>query len=168
MSRAVLVAGIGNIFLGDDGFGVEVARRLAVEPQFDSVTVMDVGIRSLHLVYELLEPPRLLLVVDAVRRGQRPGTIFLIEPTIEDMPETTTDAHGMNLETVLSAVKSLGAEAPRVLLVGCEPEFTGERLGLSAAVEDAIPRALDMVRRVIARELMDPAAAGKETTTWVQ
>jgi hydrogenase maturation protease len=149
----VLVAGIGNIFFGDDGFGVEVARRLVQDTQPAGVTVVDVGIRALHLAYTLLDRPDLLLVIDAVSRGQPAGTLFLIEPADDDPDAALAGAHGMTLGSVLATVRGLGGEPPRVLLVGCEPEFLGERLGLSDVVEAAIPGAMELVRDTIMREV---------------
>ncbi|HEX3904464.1 MAG TPA: hydrogenase maturation protease [Polyangia bacterium] len=166
MTARVLVAGIGNVFLGDDGFGVEVVRRLARGPLPDGVTVSDVGIRSLHLAYALLDRPELLVVVDAVSRGEAPGTLYLIDPNEPNKPNKPNDpneaavspneipdAHGMSVETVLAAVRTLGGEPPPTLIVGCEPAFIGERMGLSPAVEDALPRAGNMIRATIARQL---------------
>jgi hydrogenase maturation protease len=153
MSARVLVAGIGNVFLGDDGFGPEVARRLAAVPLPDDVAVLDVGIRALHLAFALLDAPRLLVLVDAVSRGEPPGTLFLIEPRPSQHPtDSVPDAHGMTLDTVLAAVRNLGGELPPTRLVGCEPAFVGERMGLSPAVEEALPRAVEMVRRAITEE----------------
>jgi hydrogenase maturation protease len=161
MSDRVLVAGIGNIFFGDDGFGVELVRRLAREPVPEGVTVADIGIRSLHLAFALLDRPGLLLVVDAVSRGGPPGTIYLIRPSAEAAHTGIPDAHAMNLETVVAAVRSLGGEPPPIVVVGCEPEFIGERVGLSPAVERALPHATALIHRTIAEELekADPRAA---------
>jgi hydrogenase maturation protease len=160
----VLVAGVGNLFLGDDGFGVEVARRLAKETLPAGVAVADYGVRALHLAYALLDGPERLIVVDAVSRGERPGTLYLIEPKLEAAEAEIPDAHGMSLSLVAGVVRSLGGALPRVRLVGCEPAFVGERMGLSPAVEDALPRALAMVRRAMTEDehgtsrLQDPQA----------
>jgi len=153
----ILVACIGNVFLGDDGFGVEVAGRLADRPLPDGVVVLDIGVRALHLAFELLDRPGLLLVVDAVDRGERPGTVTLIEPVTDVDVDAdagaaeVADAHGMNLTTVLTAVRNLGGQMPPVLLVGCQPEFVGERMGLSPTVEGAVPRAVALVEATITR-----------------
>jgi hydrogenase maturation protease len=151
----ILVAGAGNVFLGDDGFGVAVVARLAREPLPEGVLVRDYGIRSLHLAYELLEPPRLLIVVDALARGQPPGTLFVIE---RDEAEEAAllgaaDPHGLTLPAVFAGVAALGITLPRVLVVGCEPAVLGEALGLSAPVEQAVEPAAQLVRDLIAREL---------------
>jgi hydrogenase maturation protease len=157
MSARVVVAGIGNVFLGDDGFGVEVAGRLADRPLPDGVVVLDIGVRALHLAFELLDRPGLLLVVDAVDRGERPGTVTLIEPSLDAAAADAggaggvADAHSMNLTTVLTTVRNLGGQMPPVLLVGCQPEFIGERMGLSPTVLGAVPGAVALVESTIAR-----------------
>jgi hydrogenase maturation protease len=150
---SVLVAGAGNIFRGDDGFGVEVARRLAEAPLPPGVSVQDYGIRALHLAYALLEPPDLLIVADAVSRGEAPGTLYLIEPDALGDTGALADPHGMSLTTVFDGVRALGGTLPRVLIVGCEPAELGETMGLSGPVEAAIAPAVRMIREVLAREL---------------
>ena len=171
MSARVLVAGIGNMLLGDDGFGVEVARRLSSMALPDDIEVMDAGIRGLHLAYRIADGCELLIAVDAVRRGGTPGTVYLIAPEIAEEDGAATaaaggggsgggfhgsaapDAHGMDLESVFAVVRSLGASIPHVLLVGCEPASVEERVGLSAAVaravEPAMARILDMARLLV-------------------
>jgi hydrogenase maturation protease len=156
VSARILVAGIGNVFLGDDGFGVEVARRLARGGVPAEVAVSEVGIRSLHLAYALLDRPELLIVVDAVRRGEPPGTLYLIQPdelAAARAEAEVPDAHGMSLPAALAMLRTLGGQPPPILLVGCEPEFVGERLGLGPIVESALPAAEGMVRAAIARQL---------------
>lgn len=161
MSARILIAGIGDSFHGDAGFGVEVARRLETYPLPDGVTVADVGIRSLHLASAMLDRPNLLLVIDAVRRGGAPGTIYLMDvselasATPRDLPET----RGMSITTVVTAAWTLGGKSPPILLVGCEPEFVGERRGLSPIVKRAVPKAEDLIRGTIARWL--GSAAGQ-------
>jgi hydrogenase maturation protease len=154
----VLVAGAGNIFRGDDGFGVAVAGRLAREPLPAGVTVRDFGIRGLHLAYELLDPPGLLIVVDAVSRGEPPGTLFVIEPEVE--PATTADPHGMDLRAVFASVGAMGGALPRVLIVGCEPADLSETMGLSPAVERAVEPAVELLRTMVERELAAGATGG--------
>jgi hydrogenase maturation protease len=163
VSDDVLVAGIGNVFLGDDGFGVEVARQLAAGPPIDGASVVDFGIRALHLSYALLDPPRLLLVVDACSRGEAPGTLFVLEP--EDLPEddgALADAHSMSLDTVLRSLRSLGGAPPPLRIVACEPACLDEGMGLSDAVARAVPRAVELVRREIARARMDSTATQQD------
>lgn len=155
MSRAaprVLVAGVGNVFFRDDGFGVAVARALASPPPPPGVVVRDFGIRGLHLAYELLVPPGLLLVVDAVPHGAEPGAVCLLEPDTA-ASAAAGDAHGMDLPSVFATVRAMGGRLPRVLLIGCEPADIGEGMGLSPAVERAVPAAAALARRVIDRAL---------------
>jgi hydrogenase maturation protease len=153
MSARVLVAGIGNVFLGDDGFGVEVASRLVARPLAPGVVVADVGVRALHLAFDLLDKPAALLIVDAVDRGDPPGTLSLIEPRVDDTTAGVADAHGMNLATVLGALRALGGEVPPLLLVGCQPAFVGEHMGLSPVVARAVPDAVALVERTLTRLL---------------
>lgn len=166
MGPRIVVAGIGNIFLGDDAFGVEVANRLKNEPLPPAVSVVDVGIRSLHLAYALLDRPELLIAIDAVRRGETPGTLTLIEATDLDAPAPDApDGHGMNLGTVMAALRTLGGTPPPVLLVGCEPESVEERIGLSPAVARALPGAAQMVRAAVTHHLVHTAPAAAEGRT---
>src|SRR5512133_2745948 len=125
----MLVAGVGNIFLGDDGFGVEVANRLARETLPEWVRVADYGIRGLHLAYELADGGyETTVLVDAVPRGGPPGTVYLIEPDARALAAgAQADAHSMTPEAVFAAVHALGGNPGRVLIVGCEPSDTGER-----------------------------------------
>jgi hydrogenase maturation protease len=151
----VLIAGAGNIFLGDDGFGVEVVGRLARETLPHGVIARDYGIRGLHLAFELLEPPGLLIVVDAVSRGEPPGTLYVIEPDDPGRDSLTSpgDPHGMNLPAVFAQVTAMGGALPKVLIVGCEPAILEESIGLSAPVEDAVEPAIHMVRTIVQRQL---------------
>ena len=168
MKRRILVAGVGNIFLGDDGFGVEVARRLGAESFPEGVDVADFGIRGVHLAYQLLEGYDTLILIDAAARGEAPGTLFVLEPDFE-RPETMQrtesgfllDAHGMDPEMVLGMLKDLGGTVGRVLIVGCEPADVSERMGLSEAVEGAIDAAGALVRRLVQEEITKPAGASQ-------
>ena len=155
----VLVAGIGNIFMGDDAFGVEVARRLAERPLPAGVEVGDFGIRGIDLMYALGEGYDAAVFVDAVPRGEPPGTLSVIEPELEE-GEATIDAHGMDPVKVLSLARQVGSVPERILVVGCEPgvrmtgdeeEVVGE---LSAPVRAAIDDAVGLVESVI-RELTE-------------
>lgn len=145
---AALIAGVGNIFFGDDGFGVEVARRLAGAPP-PGARVVDFGIRAIHLAYELLAPLELCVIVDCVTRGRRPGTLYVVEPDPDETNGAVPDAHGMNLHATFAAVRELGGRLPRLLLVGCEPESLEPGIGLSPAVTAALPGAVELVRRII-------------------
>jgi hydrogenase maturation protease len=144
-----MVAGIGNIFLGDDAFGVELARRLTAETLPDGVKVADYGIRGMHLAYDLLEmAPDTTILLDAVSRGGDPGTLYVLEIGSGDVPgiePSAVDAHGMTPDAVLALLDNLGGSAGRTLLVGCEPVSTEEGIGLSTTVAEAVDRAVGIV-----------------------
>ncbi len=152
---SILVAGIGNIFLGDDGFGVEVARRLAQRALPNSVRVVDFGIRGMDLVYALLEDYEALIFVDAAPRGEPPGTLYLIEPHIEQDGEVTLDTHGMDPVKVIKLARALGARPTRTYLVACEPAVLGSEddedvlVELSAPVRAAVDEAVKMVESLV-------------------
>ena len=153
--QRMLIAGIGNIFLGDDGFGVEVAQRLAAEALPAGVEVRDFGIRGLHLAYEMLDGGyHTTIFVDAVPRGGAPGSLYLIEPELERLPATVADAHAMDPAAVLATLKTLGGVPGRVLIVGCEPANVEEGIGLSGPVALAVSGAVRFVREIIDRERM--------------
>ncbi|HEY4158259.1 MAG TPA: hydrogenase maturation protease [Polyangiaceae bacterium] len=158
MRYKVLIAGIGNIFFGDDGFGVEVARELAQLVLPAGIKVVDFGIRSLHLAFELLTPPELLILVDVARRGGPPGTLYVIEPHSEleaAHHAITGDAHGMNLHSLFTSLEAMGGHMPRTRILGCEPGSLGEGMQLSPQVQRAVRPAIDLIRRLIAREVPD-------------
>ncbi len=144
----VLVAGVGNLFFGDDAFGVEVARRLATA-SLPGTRVTDFGIRMLHLAYDLLEPLELCIVADCVSRGGDPGTLYVIEPDAVDFSGDVVDTHGMRLPAVFAAVRDLGGTMPKTLIVGCEPETTEPSIGLSASVARAIPGAIEIIEHLV-------------------
>ncbi|HEX4217785.1 MAG TPA: hydrogenase maturation protease [Acidimicrobiales bacterium] len=150
----VLVAGVGNIFLGDDGFGVEVAGRLDATGIPPGVRVADFGIRGVHLAYELLDGYDTVVLIDAVSRGDPPGTVSVIEhdagATAEDGTLAAMDAHGMDPGAVLAMAGDLGATVDRVLVVGCEAADVGDGIGLSPAVSEAVPRAIDAIHQLLA------------------
>jgi len=156
----ILVACIGNIFQGDDAFGCEVARVLAKRlPPSEDIRLVDFGIRGLDLTFELLNAPELTILVDTVMRGGTPGTLYTIEPDLEDLSaypaEAHVDAHAMDPVQVLRAVKSLGGKLGRILLVACEPaELGGEEglMGLTPAVSAAVEQAADIVETLIVKE----------------
>lgn len=152
MSAKALVAGVGNVFLGDDGFGPEAARRLAAEGAPAGVRVEDFGIRGVHLAFDLLDPPDLLIVLDVVSRGAAPGTLFVIEPDLEgQLP--ISDNHSMDVHAVFASVRSMGGRLPPIRIVGCQPADLGERMGLSPSVEGAIEPALALVHKILREEL---------------
>ena len=146
-----LVAGCGNVFLADDGFGVEVATRLLACDLPDGVVVRDTGIRGVHLVYELLDGWDTVVIVDASPRGEAPGTVSLIEPDPDAEPGDATllDAHSMNPDAVLAMVGILGGQIGRIVVVACEPAEITERIGLSPAVARAVDDAVQMVRDLV-------------------
>lgn len=151
MKARVLVAGIGNIFLGDDGFGCEVARRLAAEGQLrGSIRVVDYGIRGMHLAYDLLDGYAALVIVDALPAAKEPGELTLLEVGPDDVGSTPLDAHSMDPVSVLASLGSLGGELPRTYVVGCQPANVEEGIGLTPAVEKAVPAAMAMVTRLTA------------------
>jgi len=160
----ILVAGIGNIFLGDDAFGVEVVQRLSNRTQPENVRVVDFGIRGFDLAYALLDGYDLTILVDAAPRGESPGTLYTIEPELSELDEldpraTEIEMHGMNPSRVLSMVKSMGGEFRRMVLVGCEPvplsaeEVEEGRMGMSAAVSASLDQAVAMVETIIRKTL---------------
>ncbi len=156
----ILVAGIGNIFLGDDGFGVEVAQRLSGRAFPASVRVRDFGIRGYDLAYALLDGYDLTILVDACPRGEAPGTVYVIEPNIEDGAPVPValDAHTMNPVNVIRLAKSMGPISKRILLVACEPATLGGeegQMGLSEPVLNAVDEAVRLVEKLIANALQE-------------
>ena len=148
----VLVAGIGNIFLSDDGFGVEVADRLRAMELPDGVTVGEYGIRGVHLAYELLEGYDVLVLVDAVPMGAPAGTVAVLEIDADDVGvdgAPVLDAHSMTPASVLASLGRLGGRVDRVLLVGCQPGTVDEGIGLSSPVAAAVERAVEEVVRML-------------------
>lgn len=161
----ILVAGIGNIFLGDDAFGVEVARQLARRPQHAELRVVDFGIRGFDLAYALMDPLDAAILVDALPGGEAPGTVYLVEPDTSALPLDGAgfETHAMHPVKVLQMVRAMGGEPPRLLVVGCEPATLGPEegaIGLSAPVAAAVPQAVALVESLV-REIVDgrwPAA----------
>jgi hydrogenase maturation protease len=155
MSRT-LIACVGNIFLGDDGFGVEVARQLLLRGQRypEGVEVVDFGIRGIELAYSLLDGYETLVLVDTVSRGEPPGTLFMIEPDLSALPSDDSfalDAHSLDPVKVFAFVRTLGATPIRTLLVGCEPASIDEmQIGLSAPVQAAVGEAIKMLDTLVA------------------
>lgn len=157
----ILVAGIGNIFLGDDGFGVEVVKRLATRELPTSVRVADFGIRGFDLAYALQDGYETTILVDAYPHGQAPGTVSLIEPDLDKLGEpeqVVVETHGMNPLNVLRMATAMNGSLKKVLLIGCEPAtFGGEegQMGLSEPVEAAVEEALEMVSAVVDKILQE-------------
>ena len=148
----VLVAGIGNLFLGDDGFGPEVVRRLAAEPLPPAVRVADYGIRGMHLAYDLIDSYDALVLIDALPGAGRPGELAVLEITADDLGDDEFDAHGMNPAAMLAGLDRLGGTLPRTYLVGCRAASVDEGIGLSEPVAAAVPAAVstaaDLARRL--------------------
>ena len=158
--RRILVAGVGNIFLGDDGFGVEVVRRLAGRKLPEGAELVDFGIRGMDLVYALQDDYEVVVFVDATPRGEKPGTVYIIEPEIEEEGEVVLDTHGMDPLKVLKLARALGAKPARILVVGCEPQvvLSGEDYDdmlmelsepVGAAVEEAAKLVESLVEEII-------------------
>jgi hydrogenase maturation protease len=157
----ILIAGIGNIFLGDDAFGVEVAKRLANRSFPTGVRVVDFGIRGFDLAYALMDAPDVTILVDACPRGGAPGAVYVIEPDLallngEEVQAAPVEGHSMNPMSVLRLATSLGGQLKHILLVGCEPKFLGGDegyMGLSAPVEAAVEEAAAVVESLVERIL---------------
>jgi hydrogenase maturation protease len=158
----ILVAGVGNIFLGDDAFGVEVVQRLAQRPLPDEVRVVDFGIRGFDLAYALLDRYEAVILVDAVPRGEPPGTLYVLEPILSDLPTGEQagfplDTHSMDPVKVLRLVEALGGRVERLLVVGCEPAPVGEvedmQAGLSEPVRTAVNEAVGLIESLVDRLL---------------
>jgi hydrogenase maturation protease len=152
-SRTV-VAGVGNVFLRDDAFGVEVARLLAERPMPPNTEVHDFGIRGLHLAYELLDGCDLLILIDAAPRGEQPGTVTVLEvghghagPGPSTVP--VMDAHGLAPDEVFRLLDSLGGRPGRSLVVACEPADVSPGMGLSDPVRAALPHAVQAVEEIL-------------------
>ncbi|MER6362741.1 hydrogenase maturation protease [Kitasatospora sp. NPDC001527] len=163
----VLVAGVGNIFLGDDGFGVETVRRLRGHPLPADVELLDVGVRGVHLAYQLLDGYRMLVLVDATARGGEPGTLYLIEADAGPVEAPVLDGHRMGPDAVLALLGTLaagtgGTPPGRVLVVGCEPQSLEEGIGLSAPVAAAVEEAVHLVLRTVGAH----AQAKREASAW--
>ncbi|WFB11462.1 hydrogenase maturation protease [Streptomyces sp. LX-29] len=157
----ILVAGIGNVFLADDGFGCEVAQALGRRPLPEGVRVADFGIRGMDLAYRMLEGWDTVVFVDAAPRGAAPGTLFVIEPDLREIADAAPETHAMDPVRVLALARHLSeGPLPRVLVVGCEPEvrMTGEepdvQVGLSEPVRRAVDEAVPLVEKLLA-DLLD-------------
>jgi hydrogenase maturation protease len=160
MTAQILIAGVGNIFLGDDGFGVEVALALSKRPLPESVSVKDFGIRGFDLAYALLDPWDAVIIVDALPRGEAAGTLYVMEPDLAALrgvasADTAINPHGMDPVRVLNLAASQGTMSAQVLVLGCEPQDFGDelegRMGLSAPVQAAVEEAAKMVLELAAR-----------------
>jgi hydrogenase maturation protease len=180
MPRRVLVAGIGNIFLGDDGFGVEVVQRFSGRKLPEGVEVVDFGIRGMDLAYALQEDYDLVVFVDATPRGGEPGTVYLIEPEIEEDGAVSLDTHGMDPVKVIKLSRALGASPTRTLVVGCEPQVIPGRRGgsqphpyddmlmeLSEPVRTAVEEAAKLVESIVSED-STPEESGKSAGSFTK
>ena len=160
-TKKILIAGIGNVFLADDGFGVEVASRLAKQSFPSGVRVADFGIRGFDLAYALMEGYATTILVDAYPGEGQPGTLFVIEPDLTDLNSAGTqqgfiEPHAMNPINVLRMAKSMGGELKRVLVVGCVPATLGPeegQMGLSEPVAAAVDEAVKLLDSLVTRIL---------------
>jgi hydrogenase maturation protease len=157
----MLIAGVGNIFLGDDGFGAEVARRLAETVLPDWVQVADYGISGMHLAYDLADGYETAILIDAAPRGDQPGTVTVLDVAAERRQDPAAgdgaagvsrmfDAHGMQPDVVLGVLDMLGAGQARILLVGCEPASVAYGMELSEPVSGAVDEAVRVVQDLVA------------------
>jgi hydrogenase maturation protease len=174
MTGRMLIAGVGNIFLGDDGFGPEVANRLAEVRLPGWVRVADYGISGMHLAYDLADGYDAAILIDAAPRGDKPGTVNVLDVTAEPRADAGPaaeaigasrlfDAHGMQPEVVLGVLDMLGARSPRILVVGCEPASVDYGMELSEPVASAVDEAVQVVLDLVAeagRGRESPGAAG--------
>jgi hydrogenase maturation protease len=152
-AKRVLVAGIGNLFLTDDGFGSEVARQLVRRPMPAGVKVVDFGIRGMHLAYELLDGYDALVVVDALPGEGAPGDLSVLQVGPDDLGEGELDAHGMAPVAVLASLGQLGGTLPPTYIVGCQPADVGEGIGLSPDVAAAVEPAMQLVLEVLQEQV---------------
>jgi hydrogenase maturation protease len=161
--KQILIAGIGNAWLKDDGFGGAVVRGLEARELPPGVAVFDFGTGGLDLAYEVMRGYDALVLIDISRQGGEPGTLYVMEASEEEAAAGIEDGqvlnpHGMDPETVLRFVKTLGAWPGKVLVVACEPAHVEEMgIGLSEQVERAVSGAVDLVLETV-RELTTDAA----------
>lgn len=155
----ILIAGIGNVFLSDDGFGVEVVKGLEEREAWPDVVCADVGVAGMHLAYELLEGYDVLILVDAMQRGEAPGTVSVLEVDPHGDQSGwrgSMDGHSVDPVATLSLLEELGGEIPRTFLVACEPQYLGEGMGLSPIVQEAV----DCAQEALDGLLRELCAAG--------
>jgi hydrogenase maturation protease len=152
----ILVAGIGNIFLGDDGFGPEVMRHVPHRLVGPRIEFVDYGIRGMHLAYDLLDGCEALVLIDAIPNRGAPGTIHVFEADHESLTAAAgLDAHAMDPGAVFASLNALGGTPPYTVVIGCEAANVDEGIGLSAEVAAAIPEAVRALEDVVAR-LLEP------------
>lgn len=161
-----LVAGVGNVFLRDDAFGVEVVRLLAERPMPDGVEVADFGIRGVHLVYELLNGCDLFVLVDAARRGCEPGTVTVLEvdPAQVAAGAPVMDAHDLTPDAIFAMLTSMDGHPGRSLVVACEPADLGAGMGLSDRVQAALPHAVSAIEDILGQAGQEKGAAWRPSS----
>ena len=178
--RKILVAGIGNIFLGDDAFGSEVARRLMHERLPDGVRVSDFGIRSYDLAYAMMDGYDAAILVDLTSKGRAPGTVYLMEPDLNEAGSPGSggaspypfdahlaDAHSMNPARVLQMLRHFGSSPGKLYVIGCEPailEVEDEQIGMSETVEKSVPQAIEWIKTLV-NDLLKENPKKKEVET---
>jgi hydrogenase maturation protease len=175
LTGRILVAGVGNVFLRDDAFGVEAVRLLAERPQPPGVRIRDFGISGVHLVYELLNGYDLFVLLDAAPRGEAPGTVSVLEVDLPDpQAHSVIDAHSLTPDAIFGMLSSLGGHPGRSLVVACEPAKVDAGMGLTDPVREALPHAVRAVEEILAEAI--PAGrpedgraaeqAGHEQESW--
>jgi hydrogenase maturation protease len=160
------VAGIGNVFLGDDGFGVALADRLARRALPENVAVVDFGLRGMDLAFAMQDGYAAVVMLDATPRGQAPGTLYVIEVDPNE-GDPTLDTHGMDPVKVLGLAKTLGGGAPpRIFVVGCEPQtrMTGEEDEIVAALSEPVRASLDPATKLV-ESLLEEIRNPQEVST---
>jgi hydrogenase maturation protease len=166
--RSILIAGVGNAWLRDDGFGGAVARRLSERELPPGVSVMDAGTGGLDLAYEVMRGYDALVILDVSPQGGRPGTLYVMEPSEDSVPGGIEDGevinpHGMDPQTVLRFVKSIGAWPGKVIVIACEPGDVEEMgWGLTEEVEQAVERAVELVLETVGELRAEPAVGPAE------
>jgi hydrogenase maturation protease len=155
VSKRVLVAGVGNLFLRDDAFGSEVVRRVAAFSLPDGVRAVDYGIRGVHLAYDLLDDWDALVLVDAVPDRGEPGALRVFDVGPDDLGEGVLDAHGMDPGSVLASLSSLGGRLPRTVVVGCQVQDVDEGIGLSPPVRATVDKAVATVLGLLDSVLLE-------------
>ncbi len=164
--KQVLIAGIGNAWQRDDGFGSEVARRLEGRELPDGIAVIDFGTGGLDLAYQVMYGYDGLLMIDVSRQGGSPGTLYVMEVDEDEVPGGSVEdgevlnPHAMDPETVLRFIKITGGWPGKVVIVACEPETVEEMgVGLTPVVEEAVDRAVELVLETAKELLTDEAYA---------
>jgi hydrogenase maturation protease len=167
-SRPILVAGIGNVFLGDDGFGVALAGRLAQRELASGVEVVDFGIRGMDLAYAMQDGWDAVILLDATPRGEAPGTLYVIEPEPDDGQDAALETHGMDPATVLSLIQALGGRPPRTFVVGCEPRtrMSADDESVVAELSEPVRLALDEGVRLVESLITELTTNTTEVSRW--